>query len=259
MSPTGARRSVDVRTRDRRPTDVVDPAEFWAGTWAEASARNGPQAAADAELLGLEALTIRVDGDAWTMELGPGGIEARPGTHAALLVDLDREAFTHLVREERTALGLVIAGRVAGEGPAHEAFCAWDPVLRSLLDGRALHRLDSVAVQGTDGTALDLEQRFVLGERAEEAAHFLAEAGFLLLQGVFTDAEMDAVDTDLAAAVEEARPDDGASWWAATSTGERYPCRILDLVGRSPHLPRPARRSPLPGHRRDPGRRPRAG
>ena len=236
MSPTGARRSVDVRTRDRRPTDVVDPAGFWAGTWAEASARHGPQAAADAELLGLETLTIRVDGDAWTVGLGPGGIEARPGTHAALLVDLDREAFTDLVGEERTALGLVIAGRVGGEGPAHEAFCAWDPVLRSLLDGRALHRPGSVAVQATDGTALDLERRFVLGERGEEAAHFLAEAGFLLLQGVFTDAEMDAVDADLAAAIEDARPDDGASWWAATSTGERYPCRILDLVGRSPHL-----------------------
>ena len=52
-------------------------------------------------------------------------------------VSLDRDAFADLVHERRTALGLVIGARVAGEPQANEAFCAWDPVLRSVIDGRA--------------------------------------------------------------------------------------------------------------------------
>jgi len=140
------------------------------------------------------------------------------------------------VNEHRTALGLVIAGRVAAEPEATEAFCAWDPVLRSALDGRGVYRLGDVTMRAPDGSPLDLEQRFRLGDDPAGAAHFLAEAGFLLLQGVFTEAEMDAVDADLFAAVAAARPDDGTSWWAATRAGDRYPCRILDFARRSAAL-----------------------
>jgi hypothetical protein len=82
---------------------------------------------------------------------------------------------------------------------------------------------------------LDLAQRFALDDR-DGAAHFLAEAGFLLLTDVFDDADLDALDAELLAAVASAQPDDGASWWAATADGDRYPCRILDLVDRSPTL-----------------------
>ena len=69
-----------------------------------------------------------------------------------------------------------------------------------------------------------------------EAAHFLAEAGFLLLQDVFTPEEIDAIDADLLAAVGAAGPSDGRSWWASTAAGERYPCRILDFADHSATL-----------------------
>jgi hypothetical protein len=229
-------RSVDVRTRDRRHAGTVDPAAFWAGDGAAALDRHGERAAEDAVLLDLDPLTIRVDGDPWTLQVSTDGLEVLAGHEVDAVVDLDREAFTDLVREERTGLGLVIAGRAAGAGPAHELFCAWDPVLRSLLDGRHLHRPGDVTLHAPDGTSLDLEQRFDLRAGSEAAAHFLAEAGFVLLQDVFTEAELDGLDADLAAAVDGARPDDGASWWAATDVGERYPCRILDLVEQSPRL-----------------------
>ena len=236
MSASGpGRRSVDVRTRSRADAGPVDSAAFWADEWAAARDRNGDQAAADAELLGLDPLTVQVDGESHTLFLGAGGIEAIPGAETGLVVRLDGAAFSDLVHEERTALGLVIGGRVAGEGPAQELFCAWDPVLRSVLDGRGLYRPGAVALQASEGTDLDLDQRFRLDER-DGAARFLAEAGFLLLQGVFTEAEMAALDSDLAAAVGAALPDDGASWWAATRDGERYPCRILDLADRSEQL-----------------------
>ena len=153
-----------------------------------------------------------------------------------LEVSLDPDAFTDLVSEHRTALGLVVGGRVAGDPDSNAAFCAWDPVLRSALDGRGVYQLGDVTLSASDGSPLQLDQRFRLDDHPVEAARFLAEAGFLLLQDVFTEGEIDAVDADLARAVAAARPDDGASWWAATGAGDRYPCRILDFARQSPAL-----------------------
>ena len=230
-------RTVDTRTRPVGVSAPRDAAAFWAGEWRDALARNGARAAADAARLGLPAIAVAVDGEVWTLSLDAGTLAVVPGREGTSLeVALDRDAFTDWVDERRTALGLVIGARVAGDPASNDVFCAWDPVLRSALDGRGVYEPGDVALRALDGSPLDLDQRFRLGDRPAAAAHFLAEAGFLLVQGVFTEAEMDAVDADLARAVDAARPDDGESWWAATRAGERYPCRILDFARKSAAL-----------------------
>ena len=171
-----------------------------------------------------------------TLRLSADGLEVVPGAHADLRVAMDADAFAELVVEARTALGLVIGARVTGDPDASWAFCGWDPVLRSVLDGRAVHRPGDVTLCDADGGSLEVDRSFRLGEAPAAAAHFLAEAGFVLLRDVFTEAEMDAVDADLARAVADADPDDGTSWWAATTDGTRYPCRILDFANRSDAL-----------------------
>ncbi len=229
--------SVDTRTRPINGTGPGDPASFFEGEWCEAVAHYGVRAAEDAARLGLPPITVQVDDARWTLQPGTKGIDVVPGgAGATLRVALDATAFADLFCERRTALGLVIGGRVEGDPASNDAFCAWDPVLRALLDGRAVYRPGDVSLQKTDGSPLDLDQRFRLGQTPTEAAHFLAEAGFLLLQDVFTEAEMDAVDADLRSAVEAARTDDGTSWWAKTRNGEAYPCRILDFAEKSPAL-----------------------
>jgi hypothetical protein len=220
--------SVDTRTRPLGGLPPIDAAAFWSGEWCDALAHNGERAAADAERLGLPPLSIAVDGVVSTLRRGERTLEVVAGGDAtALEVALDADAFTDLVYERRTALGLVIGGRVTGDPDSNAAFCAWDPVLRSALDGRGVYRPGDVTMRALDGSPLDLSLQFRRGDQPGDAAHFLATAGFLLLQGVFTSEEMDAVDADLARAVDAARPDDGASWWAATRTGDRYPCPIL--------------------------------
>jgi hypothetical protein len=231
------RPSIDSRTRPVGAAAAIDPAEFFAGPWRDALERNGARAALDAEHLDLPPLTLVVDGDEFTIGRRDDVIGAAAGTgDAGLRVTFDRGAFGDLVAEERTALGLLVGGRIDGDPASNNAFCAWDPVLRSLLDGRAVYRPGTVMLRERDGTPLDLDRRFALGDDDDRAAHFLAEAGFLLLREVFDEHEMDAVDADLTRAVEEASSDDGASWWAATRDGERYPCRILDFADRSPAL-----------------------
>jgi hypothetical protein len=233
--PAG-RPSVDTRTREVGAAGPVDPTTFWANEWRDALARHGERAAVDADRLDVAPLAIAVDGDVWTLRRGAHGVEVVPGREATVEVALDRHAFSDLVIGPRTALGLVIGARVAGDPAANEAFCAWDPVLRSVLDGRGVYRPGDVTLRAPDGSPLELDQRFRLGEQPVEAAHFLAEAGFLLLVGVFSDDEMDAIDADLARAVADARAEDGESWWAATRAGDRYPCRILNFERKSDSL-----------------------
>lgn len=229
--------SVDMRTRPMTAVGPVDPETFFESDWPRAAARNGRQAASDAQLLALAPLAINVDGEVWTFDPGESTIQVKPGaTSAEATVMLDRAAFADLFCERRTAMGLIVGGRIGGEPSSLQCFYEWDPVLRSLLDGRPLYRPGAVMLRSLDGSALDLDQRFRLGERITEAAHFLGETGFLLLEGVFTDAEMDEIDDDLARAVGAARADDGTSWWATTRGGEHYPCRILDFASKSPAL-----------------------
>lgn len=228
--------SVDTRTRAIGAPGPAEPSAFWTGAWRDALVRNGERATEDADRLGLAPLAIAVDDDVWTLRRGAQGVDVVPGRETTVEIALDRDAFADLVVERRTALGLVIGARTAGDPAANESFCAWDPVLRSVLDGRGVYRPGDVTLRAPDGLPLDLDQRFQLGEDPAGAAHFLAEAGFLTLSGVFTDDEVDAIDADLAQAVAEARADDGESWWAATRAGESYPCRILNFERKSESL-----------------------
>lgn len=232
-----SRPSVDTRTRPLGDSTSLDAATFWATAWRRAVAQNGERAASDAERLDLPSLVIDVDGEVWTLRRGGRTLEAVPGSDTTTLrVSLDGHAFADLVDERRTAIGLVVAARVHGDPASNVAFFSWDAVLRSVLDGRGVYRPGGITLCALDGSPLNLDQRFRLGERQEEAAHFLAEAGFLCLQGVFTDAEIDAIDADLVNAVDAARPTDSQSWWASTESGDRYPCRILDFADQSATL-----------------------
>jgi hypothetical protein len=226
--------TVDMRTRPIDASGPSDPTSFFGGAWCEVPASQAHRAAEDAARLELTPITLRIDDDPWIIEPCAETITATPGSGSELAVTLDSETFADFFCERRTALGIVVGGRAGGTPAALEAFCAWDPVLRSLLDGRFLYRTGDIDLRSMDGTPLDLHRRFRLGEETTEAAHFLAEAGFLLLEDMFTQAEMDEIDTDLAVAVEAARSDDGSSWWATTAAGEAYPCRILDLASTSP-------------------------
>ncbi|MCU0310931.1 MAG: phytanoyl-CoA dioxygenase family protein [Acidimicrobiales bacterium] len=229
--------TVDTRTRSAGAVPPVDAATFWDTEWRDALARNGPRAAADAARLALAPLAVTVDDRTWTLQRGDDTLEVVPGADPATPgVVLDADAFADLVAEQRTALGLLIAGRAGGDADATASFCDWDAVLRSAIDGRGVYQPGDVTLRALDGSPLDLEPRFRLGERPTEAGHFLAEAGFLLLSGVFDPDEIDTLDADLARAVDRAEPADGRSWWAATAAGERYPCRILDLAEQSDTL-----------------------
>ena len=86
------------------------------------------------------------------------------------------------------------------------------------------------------GPRFELRRSFTLDDDPDEIGHFLAQAGFLHIEGVFSEDEMAAVSHDLDGALATAERDDGASWWAQTQSGEWYPARILGFNQKSPAL-----------------------
>lgn len=105
-----------------------------------------------------------------------------------------------------------------------------------MFDGRAVYEPGTIGFVDRDGSPLKLRRSFTPWDDPDEIGHFLAQAGFLHIEGVFSESEMAAVSRDLDDAVAAAARDDGASWWAQTEAGEWYAARILGFNQKSSSL-----------------------
>ena len=151
------------------------------------------------------------------------------------VIALDATACSELFQDVVSTFGLVMPGRVQVLRPRGDQFVAWEPTLRAAIDGRAVYEPGSIGFRDRKGDDLDLRRSFRVDDTREDIGHFLAEAGYLHLEGVFTESEMAAVSAELDAAMAAATQDDGASWWARTEEGW-YPSRILGFNLKSPTL-----------------------
>jgi hypothetical protein len=227
--------TIDWRTRNVGPTDVRDAAQLFSDL-ADRLADTGALAAHGVELLGLPALGFDVDGTTAHLAVEDGSLVLRDGLpDDGVVAALDAEACSELFQDVVSTFGLVMPGRVQFPSKGGDRFVAWEPVLRAAIDGRPVHEPGSIRFRDRVGDELDLRRSFRVDDEREEVGHFLAEAGFLHLEGVFTEAEMAAVSAELDAAMAEATQDDGASWWARTDDGW-YPSRILGFNLKSPTL-----------------------
>ncbi len=220
-------RSVDLRTRTDADVVPVDPVDFFEHELPELGERNGHLAVPGARELGAESLGIEIDGRSWTLALNGSSVTAAPGSDGALtVVRLDREDLTDLVHDIRTPVGFLSGGDLDLARGRVEDFLDWWVVLRSLLDGRPAHTRGAIEFRDRDGRPLDLARTFTPAADDEELSHFLTEAGFLHVTGVFSADEMDTISADIDAALPSFAPDDGQSWWATTSNGDRRAVRL---------------------------------
>jgi Phytanoyl-CoA dioxygenase (PhyH) len=218
--------TIDARTRSLGATTTLDPAWFH-DELPTVLRDTGVLGARGVEVLGLSTFGFEVDGTVGHLTVADGRLEVREGSAAeGPVVSLDSAAFSDLVQDVASTFGLVLAGRVVMRRGASGDFVAWEPVLRAVLDARPVYEPGTIAFHGRDGETLDLERSFQVDDAREDLGYFLAEAGYLHLQEVFTEQEMAAVSAELDDAMAAATRDDGASWWARTDEGW-YPSRIL--------------------------------
>jgi hypothetical protein len=229
--------TVDFRTRFQGSAVEIDAAAFCEDTLPALLDEHGALAARGYAQLGLTPLAFEVGDTCYSLVATDGALTGSPGiADDATVVALAPDAFSELVQESSTTLGLGMRGRVEMRRGTMDEFVAWEPVLRALIDGRPVYEPGSIPLVDGDGDDLDLRRSFTLDDPRELVGEFLAAAGFVKLRGVFEPDEMAPIVDELAAAVADAERDDGQSWWARDGQGEWYAARILGFNEKSPSL-----------------------
>jgi hypothetical protein len=184
---------------------------------------NGALAAAD--LAGVGTLGFQTpDGAAFTYVPSPDTVEIWQGEAAAdTLVVMSRESFSDFVNELRTCFGLLYAGQLEIARGDFGWLERWEPALRALYGGRPI--VDPAAM----GLGDDLDRTFTLDDDDQALADYLDAHGYLHIRGVFGPDEIEAMRAEVERAKTNAKPDDGASWWATQSDGSEICCRVIYL------------------------------
>ncbi len=218
--------SLDLRTRVDSDIPAVDAERFF-GVDLPTAAEQRPDLVESASELRLPPLAIEVDGASWVLRRDGDSIHVEPGT-ADDTVHLTAPQLADLVNDQITPVGLFMAGEVAFD-QAMPKIMDWWLLLRSLLDGRPVHRPGDVELPD------DLGRSFTLDDDIEDLQRYLAATGYLHLEGVFEPGEMASVSDEMDAAAPSYADDGGTrSWWATVKGGERRLVRMLSFHERSP-------------------------
>jgi hypothetical protein len=156
-----------------------------------------------------------------------GSCEVIAGTlPEAARLRLGAEELSDLVNDQRTPMTFFTGGTLDMPSGSLRDFLDWWLVLRAALDRRPLYVPGSITFVDREGEKLDLRRSFRPEDSAEEMSHFLQEAGYLHIAGVFSEEEMGRVSHDMDRAAPSYGDGDGRSWWVTTSDGRRRLVRM---------------------------------
>ena len=237
--------SFDVRTRTAADVRHVDPVAFHRDEVPSLLAVNGEVAGRAFRASGLDSIVIAADGAAFTWALdGGGALSVRAGDEGRARADLPHDWFEDIVNDVRSTVALMIAGEPVMTRGSIVHLIAWEPVLRALIDGRPAYEPGLVAFTGLDGAPLDLDRSFSLDDDADEIRHFLAEAGFLHLRGVFSPDEVAHLSDETDRWRAQMSDGDERAWYAAVGD-ERVCVRVTGLRDGDIDVPLAERLAPI--------------
>ncbi|CAA0125354.1 Uncharacterised protein [Halioglobus japonicus] len=177
--------------------------------------------------------SIDCEGKQWQLGITGHAIGVRSGTaDSGLLVKLTADEFSGLVNDLYTPMTFFTGGTLNIQRGDLSNFLDWWLVLRAIIDRRPIHS-GAMAFEALDGSPLDLSQSFSLDSPLQDMRQFLQSAGFLHIQGVFSEEEMADVSTDIDRYRGDYTEGDGKSWWASTADGERLAVRLQSFDERS--------------------------
>jgi hypothetical protein len=237
--------SFDVRTRTAADVRPVDPIAFHRDEVPRLLDTNGAVATRAFRASGLESIVVAVDGDAFTWTLDDGGeLTVRPGDAGRARADLGRAWFEDLVNDVRSTVALMISGEPVMARGAVVHLIAWEPVLRALVDARPAYEPGLVDLTDRHGSPLDLDRTFSLDDDRADLRHFLAEAGFLHLRGVFGEHEVARLSEETDRWRARMTAEDSRAWFAAVGD-ERVCVRVTGLRDGEVDVPLAERLAPV--------------
>lgn len=241
----GAELSLDFRTRTIDNVGDVDPHEFHRDRVPALLEQRSELASAAFASSGLDSITVAVDDAAYTWRMdGSGSLEVVPGDLGRASANLSSAWFSDIVNDVRSTVALMIDGSEVMARGRIVHLTMWEPVLRALVDGRPAYRPGLIGFTDREGSPLDLNRSFTLDDDPAELAHFLAEAGFLHLRGVFTHDEMDVLSAEIDRWRDRMEPDDRRAWFA-TVDDERVCVRVTNLGKNDVEFPHAERLAPI--------------
>ncbi len=216
---------------------TADIKEFYTGDVARRA--EGQRGAEVAELVG-EGRSIGIkleDHCEWMFQAEKGKVVIKEEAEkASLIVQADRNAWSDLVTESWSIMGLVIQGRVTIERGSFNHLAKWEPALQGLYNDRPIW----FPRQET----LSANHVFSIEDDFNEMKMALNKLGFLLIRDVFTQIEIEEMRKEVEDRRKAATPEDRRSWWATDSGGEEQCCRVTylnygsQLFAELPHDPR---------------------
>ncbi|MGK0486093.1 MAG: hypothetical protein ACJAYI_001602, partial [Myxococcota bacterium] len=190
--------SIDNRTRLYRETRDIPVDEVFDLLLPEALKRNAQLACRGLNYKALSPISIHCGTRAITLAAHGDALELIDAASSeGLHVKLSEEGLSNLVQDRQTTMGLAMTSKVEVTHGKFDEWIRWEPVFRALLDGRPVHEAGAIALRDLDGNPLDLTRSFSLDDDREEISHFLSEAGFLHIENIFSEREMDEVARDL--------------------------------------------------------------
>lgn len=229
--------SIDHRTRLLKDVRELERDEVFDDIIVTALQTHGDLAGRGADYKEAPSLGLQVDGRGLTLEVRDGIMTASPGVdRAGVVAEMGDDALSDLVQDSQSTMGLAMTSRVQLTAGNINEWIGWEPILRALFDGRRVHETGDVTFVDLDGGPLDLDRTFTVDDDHEEIGHFLQEAGFLHITGVFDDDEMATVADDIDQWIARATPDDGESWWATDEDGVDQAVRVLFFYEKSEAL-----------------------
>jgi len=229
--------SLDTRTRLHKDVRELPRDEVFDAVLPDAVAVHSDLAGRGVAYKQLAPLTLDVDGRAITLHERGGALAIAPGADAAgVVAQMPADALSDLVQDAQSTMGLAMTARVKITAGNINTWIAWEPPLRALLDGRKVHETGDVTFVDLDGRELDLDRTFTVDDDREEMRHFLEQAGFLHIRGVFDESDMAALGADIDEWIARATPDDGESWWATDDQGVSQAVRVLFFYEKSATL-----------------------
>lgn len=229
--------SIDQRTRLQKDVRDLERDEVFDELIPTAIATHGDLAARGMRYKEAPALGLHVGDRAVTLAADGPSLAVTAGVDAAgVVAEMAPDALSDLVQDSQSTMGLAMTSRVQLTTGDLNMWILWEPILRALFDGRKVHETGDVDFVSLDGDPLDLDRVFTPDDDREEIGHFLAEAGFLHISGVFDEGEMAVIADDIDEWIARATPDDGESWWATDDAGVDQAVRVLFFYDKSPAL-----------------------
>lgn len=222
MSDTSG--TIDQRIRVDAEHDLIDPDVFFTATLPDAIDANAHGILPALEFVAPRPMRVDVDGETFTLwcEEQRVRIERGDGREVVAHIRLTREQLDDLVCDQQTFMSMWASNDFEQVRGTIGHCCDWWLVWRAALDGTEIYRPGSIDFD------VDVSRSFTAGDDVDEMRHFLHEAGFLHLRGVFEADEMRAVSADMDRAVGNYAPGDGRSWWARTGDDET---RLVRMQG----------------------------